>query len=127
MIEIINCYQSFLFYFLHQIFYFLFICLNLRNNISLLTGDCHIAVYTAYDLLHRHDISFRELERAFPKEMSPFLDNELESRIRIEGLYKKQHDLLVEKVFLYFRFCNFKCQPHNKIMKIIHYLNLSEL
>ncbi|VDN58185.1 unnamed protein product [Dracunculus medinensis] len=55
-------------------------------------------VYTAYDLLHRHDISFRELERAFPKEMSPFLDNELESRIRIEGLYKKQHDLLVEKM-----------------------------
>lgn len=57
------------------------------------------AVLSAYDMLHRFDISLDDLHLAFPKELSSFVGNkQLEDRIRIEGTYAVQHERLKSKM-----------------------------
>lgn len=50
-------------------------------------------------MLHRFDISMEQLATAFPNELNKFVgDEQLESRIKNEGIYAQQHERLTARV-----------------------------
>ncbi|KHN84070.1 Uncharacterized protein F52H3.2 [Toxocara canis] len=54
---------------------------------------------SAYEMLYRFDISIEQLAEAFPKELSNYVgDEQLESRIRNEGIYARQHARLTARM-----------------------------
>uniref|UniRef100_A0A915AZ10 Protein MTO1 homolog, mitochondrial n=1 Tax=Parascaris univalens TaxID=6257 RepID=A0A915AZ10_PARUN len=56
-------------------------------------------VLSAYEMLHRFDISMEQLAIAFPNELNKFVgDEQLESRIRNEGIYAQQHGRLTARM-----------------------------
>lgn len=58
-----------------------------------------ISDVSAYEMLHRHSLTFEELKKFCQEEMKPLLEKKkLEERLRIEASYSLNHERHMQKV-----------------------------